>query len=82
MPMELTNRPLGEMLLGCSNVVARGKISDNLLAHPAASEDPSLGIGKGPLEVGYHAVVCRLLAEVIRVLEVNLVVGSSCMADC
>ena len=77
MPMELPDRSLGEVLLGSSNVVARGEISDDLLTHPAASENSRLGVGEGPLEVGHHAVVCRLLAEVVRVLEVDLVIRSS-----
>lgn len=62
------------MLLGAGDVVGRGEISDDLLANPATLQNPSLGVGEGPLEVGHHATICRLLAEIVRVLEINLMV--------
>jgi hypothetical protein len=75
--MKLPQRPLLQMLLGSSNVMALGKISDNLFAHPASIEDSCLGIGETPLHVWDKAAVRGLLAEVVRVLEIQRLVCSS-----
>jgi hypothetical protein len=72
--MKLPQRRFLQMLLGSGHVMALGKISDNLLAHPASIEDSCLGIGETPLQVWDKAVVRGLLAEVVRVLEVQLLV--------
>jgi hypothetical protein len=80
-PMKLPQRPFLQMLLGSSDVMALGKIGDDLLAHPASIEDSCLGIGETPLHVWDKAVVRGLLAEVVRVLEVQLLVCSSLRRD-
>jgi hypothetical protein len=75
--MKFSQRPSTQVLLGSSDVATGGKIGDHLLAHPASIEDSCLGIGEAPLQVWDNAVVRGLLAEVVRVLEVHLVVCSS-----
>jgi hypothetical protein len=65
------------MLLSSSDISARGEISDNLLAHPAPIEDPRPGIGETPLQVWDNAIVRRLLAEIVRILGIQLRVCSS-----
>lgn len=80
MPVELTNGALDQMLLGTRDVVARGKILDDLLTNPTTLQKTSLGIGEAPLEVGNNAVIRRLTTEVVGVLEIKLLVGAAC--DC
>lgn len=68
MPVEFANGTLPKMLLGAGNIMAGGQILDNLLTHPAALEQPRLGVRKAPLQVGYYSVVGRLLAKIVGVL--------------
>jgi hypothetical protein len=78
MPVEFTNGTLDQMLLGTRDVMARGKILDDLLTNPTTLQKTSLGIGEAPFEVGNNTVIRRLTTEVIRVLEIKLLVGAAC----
>lgn len=77
-PVQLARRPLGEMLLRTGNVVARRQVANDLLTHPAAVEDPRLGVGEAPLEVGHDARVRRLLPEAVGALQVSVIIGAAC----
>lgn len=76
MPVKFTNSALAQMLLGRSNVVALGKILDDLLPNPTSLKNPCLGITKTPFQIGNETIVSRLLTKVVRVLEINLFVGT------
>lgn len=78
--MSLPDGPLLEVLLGGSDVVALRQVLHDLLADPAAVEDAHLGVGEAPLQVGHDAVVRWLLAEIVGVLQVELLVGAACAA--
>jgi CHASE2 domain-containing sensor protein len=77
MPVKLTGRALGQVLLGSGNVVAGRKILDDLLANPAAVEDPRLGVGEAPFEVGDDPVVRRLPAKAVGVGLIPLRIGTA-----
>lgn len=68
MPVKLPQRTLVEMQLSARDVSARRKIGHDLFAQPSSRENPVLGVGEAPLEVGDHAVVRGLRAEIVRVL--------------
>ena len=68
MPVKFASRALFQMLLSTGDIMTGGEIRDDLLSDPAALEKPGLGIGEAPLQVRHHAVICGLLAEVVRVL--------------
>jgi hypothetical protein len=80
MPMELTHGTFLKMLLSSGNVCAGGKICNDLLAHPSPVEDPRPGIREAPLEVGHHAIVGALSPQVVGVLQVDLLVRSTCVS--
>jgi hypothetical protein len=65
------------MLLGCSNVSASWDICDNLLASPTAIEDFRLGLAEAPFQIGNGASICAFSTEIVRVLEVDLMVCST-----
>lgn len=58
--------------------MARGQVLNDLLTNPTSLQDPCLGVGKAPLEVRNNTIVSGLLTEVVWVLEIKLLVGSSC----
>jgi hypothetical protein len=65
------------MLLGSSNICAAWNISDNLLASPTAIKDLCLGIAEAPFQVNNGTSICAFSTEIVRVLEVDLTVGST-----
>lgn len=77
MPMELPYCALGEMLLRGRDVVALGQVLDDLLAEPSSLEEPRFGVGEPPLQVWDNSGICRLLAQVVRVSNIDLPVCSS-----
>lgn len=80
-PVKLTDRALGEMLLSCRYVGAHRQVSDDLLTNPSSLQKASLGVGKAPFQVGYDAIVGALLAQVVGVLEVQGLVRAPCDID-
>lgn len=76
-PVRLADGALREVLLRGGHVVARREVRDGLLARPAARRDARLGLREAPFQVGHDAVVGGLLAQVRRVLQVQLVVRAS-----
>ena len=76
-PVQLANTAFAQVLLRTSNIVAGRHILNDLLTNPAAVQEARLGIGEAPLEVRYDTVVSRLLPEVARVLQVNLLAGAA-----
>lgn len=77
MPVQLPHRASCQVLLGGSNVAARRQVRDDLLADPATFEDARLGVAEAPFQIGHDAVVCALLAEVVLVLDIDVVVGAT-----
>jgi hypothetical protein len=75
--MQLTDGALLEMLLSSRDVVALRKILDDLLTEPPSLEEPRLGVREAPLEVRHNAIVRGLLAEVVRVGDVDLLVRAA-----
>jgi hypothetical protein len=57
--------------------VAGRKVLNNLFPDPAAFQKTRLGVGEAPLEVGNDTIISRLAAEVIRILEIELLVGTA-----
>jgi hypothetical protein len=66
------------MLLSGSDIFAGWDIGDDLLANPATVEDLGLRITKAPFEVWDRASICAFRTQIVGVLQVNLVVCSSC----
>jgi hypothetical protein len=75
--MKFSHRSLLQMLLRTGNICTGWDISDDLLARPTAIKDPGLGIAKAPFKVWNGSSICTLSAEIVGVLEVDLVVGSA-----
>lgn len=65
------------MKLSTSNILTRGEISDNLLSNPTTFQDTRSRVGEAPFEVWDNAVVCGLLAQIIGILQVQLMVGAA-----
>lgn len=65
------------MLLRAGYIMTLRQVLDDLLSDPTALEDARLGVGEAPFQVGYDAAVGGLLAEVVWVLQIEFVVGSS-----
>lgn len=76
MPVELADRPLGQVLLGGRDVHGGGEVGDDLLPDPAAVQDPRARVGETPFQVGHHTVVGALPAQVVRVLQIECLVGA------
>ena len=77
MPVKLTDRAFGQMLLRARNIVAGRQVRNDRLAHPPASQDSRLGVREAPFEVRHHAVVGALLAQIVRILKIEFVVGAT-----
>jgi len=77
MPMQLPNGTLLQMLLSPGNVMALGKVLNDLLSRPAAWEKSRLGVGKAPFDVGNEAVIGARGTEVVGILEIQGSVGSA-----
>lgn len=77
MPVQLTDSSLYQMLLGTGNVVTLWKIGRDLLPRPASRIEISLGIRETPFQIRNISIVCRLAAQVIRVLYIDSMVCSS-----
>lgn len=78
MPMKLANGSLLQMLLSSCDVVTCRKIGYNLFPSPTSIEDLRLGITEAPFEVGNKPTVSALSSKVIGILEVELMIRSSC----
>ncbi len=74
MPVEFSDSSLDEMLLSARDVMAGWQILDDLFTDPTTLQETSLGVGEAPFKIGNNAVVSRLLAKVVWVLEVKLLV--------
>ena len=55
--VQLMDSSLFQVLLGTSDVMALGKILNDLLAGPATREEFCLGLGKAPLDVRYKSII-------------------------
>ncbi len=75
MPVKLPECALDQVLLGGGDGVAVRVVRDDLLPDPASGQDAGVGVGEAPLHVGDDAVVSRLRAEVVRVLEIELLIS-------
>ena len=75
--MKFSDSALLEMLLSTGDVMGGGKICDDLLTDPTTLQESRLGVGEAPFEVWHNALVSGLLPKVIRVLEVEFLVGST-----
>lgn len=77
MPVQLTDSPLLQMLLGTGDVMALRQILNDLFTGPAAVEQLCLTLREAPFHIGDEAVVSAWGAELIWVLQVDGLVGSS-----
>jgi hypothetical protein len=77
MPVQLTNSPLLQMLLSTSNVMALRQVLDDLLSRPTAWEQSSLGLRETPFDIGHKAIVGTGSTELVRVLKIELSIGSA-----
>ena len=76
--MKLSDRPLGQMLLCGRNILTRREIGDQLLADPSSIQKTRLRVGECPLEVHDIAIVGWLAAQIVWVLEIELLVRATC----
>lgn len=75
--MKLSDCALLQMLLRSSDICTDGQVGDNLLTNPSAFEKTSLGIRKAPLKVRDDAVIRGLSTQIVRVLQIELLVGAT-----
>lgn len=71
MPMQLSKGTLLQVLLGARDIMTLREIRSDLFPYPATIEYVRLGIRESPFQVRDVTVVPILLAQVIRVLQVN-----------
>jgi hypothetical protein len=76
-PVQLTSGPLLQMLLSTSDIMALRQILNDLLTGPTAREQPSLRLGKTPLDVRDEAIVGGRGAKLIWILEIHGFVRST-----
>ena len=76
-PVRLTNGTFGKMLLSSGNVMALGKVLNDLGTKPTSRVDSRLGIGESPLQVRHETTIGILLAQVIGILLVDVFVGAT-----
>ena len=50
------------------------QVLDDLLADPASIQEPRLGVGEAPLQVGDDTIVSGLLTEVVWILKIQRLV--------
>lgn len=72
--MQLSDGTLLQVLLRGRNVMALRQILDDLGACPAARKYACLRERKAPFEVWHGAGISALLAQAVRILEIDLVV--------
>ena len=77
MPMKLANSSLFQMLLSSCDIVTCWEVGHNLFSSPTSIEDLRLGITEAPFEVGNKSAVGALSPEIIGILGVELMIGSS-----
>lgn len=77
MPVQFTDSTLLQVLLGTGNIMTLGEILNDLLARPATREQSGLRLREAPLDIGHEAVVSARGAQLIRDLEVDLLVGTT-----
>lgn len=78
MPMQLAIGTLLQMLLGTRNIMAGWQIRDDLLSGPTTIEKSRSGITETPSQIWDEATVRALSSEIVGLLEVKLVVCSTC----
>lgn len=76
-PVKLTDSTLAQVLLSSSDVMAGGKVRNDLLSNPAAVEDARLGVRESPFQAGDATSIGALLAETVGGLTVSPVVCST-----
>lgn len=55
-----------------------GQVGNDLLAHPTPLQQSRVRVREAPLEVWHYARIRTLLPEVVRVLQVNLLIRTAC----
>lgn len=76
--MQLADSALLQVLLSASNISALREILNNLLSRPTTRKQLCLRLGETPFDVGNKAVVGRGCAELVGVLEVYGLIGTTC----
>ena len=76
-PVQLPNGALLQMLLSPGDVMTLGKILNELFSGPATRKESCLGARETPLDIGDEAVVGARGTEVIRILKIQGLVGST-----
>lgn len=75
--MKLSESALLQMLLCRGDVLTGWQVLDDLLASPASFVQIGLRVGEAPLQIYDDTMVCRLLAQIARVLGVYDIVCST-----
>ena len=65
------------MLLCSGDVLAGWQVLNDLLSSPSSLVQIGLGVGESPLQVDDHSMVCWLLAQVARVLDIDDIICST-----
>lgn len=76
-PVKLADATFVEVLLRGRDVVTLRQVLDHLLAEPTAVEQSDFGVRKAPLEVRDDAIVSGLAAEIILVVNIDLLVSTA-----
>jgi hypothetical protein len=76
--VKLTDGALFQVLLGTSNVSALRQVLNNLFSGPTAGKELGLGLGETPLDIRHKTVVSAGCPELVRVLEIHGLVGTTC----
>lgn len=77
MPVQLSNGALGQVLLSTRNFFAGGQVRDDLFSNPASFQDPRLRVRETPFDIGNNTVIGALLAQIVRILKIEFVVGAT-----
>jgi hypothetical protein len=75
--MKFSGCTLLQVLLSTRDVRASRKICYNLLADPSPIQDSCLGVREAPFQVGHHTSIRALSAQIIGVLEIDLMICAS-----
>jgi len=75
--MQLSDGTLLQMLLRSRNIMACRQVCDDLLASPSTIENPCFGVTEAPFQIWHDAIVSALCAEIVWVLEIDLLVRPS-----
>lgn len=70
MPVQFTDSTLLQVLLGTGDIVALGKVLDDLLTRPTSGKEFGLGLRETPFDIGHKAIISAAGTELVGVLSI------------